>query len=130
MLGPYQLLSRIGEGGMGVMWKARDTRPDRIVAIKVSKAEFTGRFAREASVAALNHPNIRTLHDVRPNFLGMEFIEGTPLQGPLPVDKAVEYARPVADVRLAQVRVRTLMKLRVGSNQPPVSLGEVESGSA
>ncbi len=69
-LGPYEILSSIGEGGMGEVWKARDTRLDRIVAIKVSKQEFTERFEREArAVAALNHPNICTLHDVGPNYL-------------------------------------------------------------
>ncbi len=97
-LGAYEILSPIGEGGMGEVFRARDTRLDRTVAIKVSKAEFGERFAREAkSVAALNHPNICTLHDVGPNYLVMEFIEGTPLKGPLPVEKAVEYASQILD---------------------------------
>ena len=66
-LGPYKILSLIGEGGMGSVYKARDTRLDRIVAVKVSKTEFDQRFEREArAVAALNHPNICTLHDVGP----------------------------------------------------------------
>ena len=97
-LGPYSLLSPIGEGGMGEVWKARDTRLDRIVAIKVSKDQFTERFGREAhAVAALNHPNICTLHDVGPNYLVMEFIEGSPLHGPMPVEKAAEYAGQILD---------------------------------
>jgi Tol biopolymer transport system component/predicted Ser/Thr protein kinase len=97
-IGPYQILARIGEGGMGEVFRARDTRLDRTVAIKVSKAEFSDRFAREAkSVAALNHPNICTLHDVGRNYLVMELIEGTPLKGPLPVEKAVEYAGQILD---------------------------------
>src|SRR5271166_5750811 len=96
--GPYTLVSGLGEGGMGEVWKARDTRLDRTVALKVSKAAFTERFEREAhAVAALNHPNICTLHDVGPNYLVMELVEGAPLKGPLPVDKAVEYAGQILD---------------------------------
>ena len=80
------------------MWKARDTRLDRTVALKVSKEQFTERFEREArAVAALNHPNICTLHDVGPNYLVMELIEGEPLRGPLPVEKAVAYAGQILD---------------------------------
>src|ERR1700760_2142650 len=91
--GPYILTSRLGEGGMGEVWKARDTRLDRIVAIKFSKDEFSERFEHEAcAVAALNHPHICTLHDVGPNYLVMEYIEGRPLKGPLPVERAIEYA--------------------------------------
>jgi serine/threonine protein kinase len=60
-LGPYEIVSRIGEGGMGQVWKARDTRPDRIVAIKTSTARFSDRFERQAqAVAVLNH-----LHSIR-----------------------------------------------------------------
>ena len=92
-LGPYEILSLIGAGGMGEVYKARDTRLDRIVALKVSKAEFTERFKQEANlVAQLNHRNICTLHDVGPNFLVMELVDGVPLIGPPPVEKAVEYA--------------------------------------
>ncbi|MBM3758531.1 MAG: serine/threonine protein kinase [Acidobacteria bacterium] len=96
--GPYELISSIGEGGMGEVWKARDTRLDRIVALKFSKAAFSERFEREArAVAALNHPHICTLHDVGPNYLVMEFVEGTPLKGPLPLAKAIEYAAQILD---------------------------------
>src|SRR5712675_1316954 len=92
-LGPYEILNAIGEGGVGEVYKARDTRLDRIVAIKQSKEEFSERFEREArAVAALNHPNICQLYDVGPNYLVMEFVEGTPVAGPLPLEKAVEYA--------------------------------------
>jgi len=70
---------------MREVWKARDTRLDRIVALKVSQEQFSDRFEREAkAIAALNHPNICTLHDVGPNYLVMEYIEGTPLKGPCP----------------------------------------------
>jgi len=97
-LGPYAIVSPLGEGGMGAVWKAQDTRLDRTVAIKISKEEFSDRFEREArAVAALNHPHICQLYDVGPNFLVMEYIEGTPLQGPLPVEKAVEYGVQILD---------------------------------
>jgi serine/threonine protein kinase len=97
-LGPYELLSPIGEGGMGEVWKARDTRLDRDVALKVSKSEFTARFEREArAIAAFNHRNICQLYDVGPNYLVMELIDGVPLKGPLPVEKAVEYAGQILD---------------------------------
>ena len=83
---------------MGEVWKARDTRLDRIVAIKVSKEKFSERFEREArAVAALNHPHICTLHDVGPNYLVMEFIEGRQLRGPLPLDQALTYAAQICD---------------------------------
>jgi len=97
-LGPYEILSQIGAGGMGEVWKARDTRLDRTVAVKVSTAQFSERFEREArAVAALNHSNICTLYDVGPNYLVMEYVEGAPLKGPLPVGKAVEYAGQILD---------------------------------
>ena len=97
-LGPYEILSPLGEGGMGEVWKARDTRLDRDVALKVSKAEFTERFEREArAIAAFNHPNICHLYDVGPNYLVMELIDGAPLTGPVPVEKAVDYSRQILD---------------------------------
>ena len=97
-LGPYEIVDPIGEGGMGEVWKARDTRLDRIVAIKVSKQEFSERFEREArAVAALNHQSICQLYDVGPNYLVFEFIEGQPLKGPLPLDKALGYAAQICD---------------------------------
>ena len=92
-LGPYEILASIGAGGMGEVYKARDTRLERIVAIKVSKENFSERFEREAkAIAALNHPNICHLHDVGPNYLVMEYIEGEAIKGPLPIEKVVEYA--------------------------------------
>src|SRR5215831_17765894 len=92
-LGPYEILAPLGAGGMGDVYKARDTRLDRLVAIKVSKEKFSERFEREArSIAALNHPHICTLHDVGPNYLVMEYIDGSPLKGSLPLDRAMKYA--------------------------------------
>ncbi|MEQ1949647.1 MAG: protein kinase, partial [Bryobacteraceae bacterium] len=96
--GPYTLISAIGRGGMGEVWKARDIRLDRIVAMKFSAEQFSERFEREAqAIAALNHPNICQLYDVGPNYLVMEYIEGTPLKGPLPVDQALKYAAQICD---------------------------------
>src|SRR5580693_4931336 len=84
-LGPYEILSAIGAGGMGEVYKARDTRLNRTVAIKISAERFSERFAREArAVAALNHPNICTLHDVGPNYIVMEFIDGQTLDHLIP----------------------------------------------
>src|ERR1700686_3216804 len=97
-LGPYEILAPIGAGGMGDVYKARDTRLDRIVAIKVSKNEFSERFEREAkAVAALNHSHICQLYDVGPNYLVMEFVEGAQLKGPLAIEKTVEYAGQILD---------------------------------
>jgi serine/threonine protein kinase len=97
-LGPYEVLSPIGSGGMGEVWEGRDSRLDRRVAIKVSREQFSDRFDREArAVAALNHPHICTLHDVGPNYLVMEFIDGRPLAGPLPMADAFRAAVQIAD---------------------------------
>src|SRR5262245_40254955 len=83
---------------MGQVYKARDTRLERIVAVKVSNKQFSERFEREArAVAALNHSNICTLYDVGQNYLVMEYIEGTRLKGPMPLDRALNYARQICD---------------------------------
>ena len=71
-LGPYVLIAPVGSGGMGHVWKARDTRLDRIVAIKRLKAEHSARFEPEArAIAALNHPHICALYDIGPDYLVM-----------------------------------------------------------
>ncbi|MBP1610866.1 MAG: serine/threonine protein kinase, partial [Acidobacteria bacterium] len=96
-LGPYELLSPVGTGGMGEVWKARDTRLGRIVAIKRVKEQHTERFKQEArSIAALNHPNICQLYDVGPDYLVLEYIEGKPLLCPLPEREAVQLAIQIA----------------------------------
>src|ERR1700681_3885125 len=112
-LGPYEVLSAIGAGGMGEVYRARDTRLDRIVAIKVlpthlaERAELRERFEREArTIASLNHPHICTLFDTGHqddiDFLVMEYIEGETLaqrlvKGPLPIQQVLQYAIEIAD---------------------------------
>jgi eukaryotic-like serine/threonine-protein kinase len=97
-LGPYEIIERIGAGGMGEVYKARDTRLERIVAVKISNERFTERFELEArAVAALNHPNICTLHDVGPNYLVMEYIEGESPKGPMPLEEALRIGHQIAD---------------------------------
>ncbi|MEO8096973.1 MAG: protein kinase [Acidobacteriota bacterium] len=101
-LGPYEILAPIGAGGMGEVYRARDTRLDRLVAIKVSKEQFSKRFEREArAIASLNHPHICQLYDVGPDFLVMEYIEGAPLKGVLPPADAVRWAAQIADALAA-----------------------------
>src|SRR5262245_24666178 len=111
-LGPYEILSPLGAGGMGEVWRARDTRLDREVAIKVLPADFARdadrlkRFEQEArATSALNHPNILTVHDIGnyegSPYLVSELLEGDVLRaqlndGPLPTRKAVEYAQQIA----------------------------------
>ena len=88
-VGPYELLGRIGQGGMGEVFRARDTRLDRDVAIKVSAEHFSERFEREAqAIAALNHPLICHLYDVGPNYLVMELVEGPTLAEHLTRDRS------------------------------------------
>jgi len=107
-LGPYEILARIGAGGMGEVYRARDTQLDRDVAIKVlpaalaQDAELLARFEREAKVlASLNHPNIAQIYGVEESggvrALVMELVPGESLKGPLPLDTALNYAKQIAD---------------------------------
>ena len=102
LLGPYRILDKLGEGGMGEVYKARDTRLGRDVAIKVSTVAFSERFEREGrAVAALNHPNICQLYDVGAlpsgsGYLVMEYIEGERLEGPRPLKDVLRIARQIA----------------------------------
>src|SRR5271169_412231 len=112
-LGPYEILSAVGAGGMGEVYKALDTRLDRVVAIKIlpdhlaDRAELRERFEREArTVASLNHPHICTLHDIGrqdgTDYLVMECLEGETLaqrlqKGPLPLDQVLRFAIEIAD---------------------------------
>jgi len=96
-LGPYEIMASIGSGGMGEVWKARDTRLDRIVAIKKVKEQHSQRFKQEArSIAALNHPYICQLHDIGPNYLVLEYVEGKSLSSPLPEKEAMRLAIQIA----------------------------------
>jgi serine/threonine-protein kinase len=97
-LGPYEIVAPIGAGGMGEVYKVRDTRLDRIVAIKIAKEQFSERFEREArAVAQMNHPHICQLYDVGPDYLVMELVDGKPLAGPMPAAGAIRHAIQVAD---------------------------------
>jgi Tol biopolymer transport system component/predicted Ser/Thr protein kinase len=98
-LGPYEILAPLGAGGMGEVWKARDTRLDRTVAIKFSQDAFTDRFER--AVAALNHPHICQIYDVGPNYLVMEFVDGAPVTAPGETRKLLEIAVQIADALAA-----------------------------
>jgi serine/threonine-protein kinase len=102
-LGPYEILAPIGAGGMGEVYKARDTKLDRDVAIKVLPAMFAddperlGRFEREAKVlASLNHPNIASIYGVEERALVMEFVEGESPRGPMPFDEAWKICSQIA----------------------------------
>jgi Tol biopolymer transport system component/predicted Ser/Thr protein kinase len=108
-LGPYEILSRIGAGGMGEVWRANDTRLGRAVAVKILPVEFSAneqlrsRFEREArTISQLNHPNICTLYDVGDNYLVMELLEGETLadrvgRGPMRIGEVLRYGAEVAD---------------------------------
>src|ERR1017187_9187078 len=112
-LGPYEIVAPVGAGGMGEVYRARDTRLDREVAIKVLPAAFSAdsdrlhRFEKEArSASALNHPNIITIHELgqdgSTHYIAMELVEGKTLRelllsGSLSMRKAIEIAAQVAD---------------------------------
>lgn len=100
--GPYKIEMRIGAGGMGVVYRAVDTRLGRVVAIKVAAARYSERFQKEAqAISKLNHPHVCTLYDVGANYLVMEFIEGCTLaaeikNGPLPFKLVARYGAQIA----------------------------------
>jgi serine/threonine protein kinase len=99
----YRITSKLGEGGMGAVYLALDTKLNREVAVKVLRPAFPddaarmARFEREAQVlASVNHPNIATNHGVEHGAIVMELVEGSHVAGPLPVDIVIEYARQIA----------------------------------
>lgn len=107
-IGSYRILHRLGAGGMGEVYRGHDPKLGRDIAIKTLASEFSGdparvaRLRREArALAALNHPNLATIHDLVESdgtcYLVLELVEGATLRGPLPLDKALHYARQVAD---------------------------------
>src|SRR6202049_4644974 len=102
--GPYEILAPVGAGGMGEVYRARDSKLKREVALKVlpdvfaSDPERMARFQREAELlAALNHPHIAAIYGPEGNALVMELVEGENLRGPLPIDTALGYARQIAE---------------------------------
>ncbi len=105
-LGPYEILSLLGTGGMGEVWKARDTRLNRIVAVKRLTEQHSGRFEQEArAIAALNHPHICQIYDVGADYLVLEYIEGQTLADRirtagapgLPQEELLRIARQIAE---------------------------------
>jgi serine/threonine protein kinase len=102
-VGPYRILGPLGEGSMGSVYKAYDSRLGREVAIKVAKEAFSGRFLREArAISALNHSHICTLFDIGPDYLVMELVEGETLarrlkKGRLSMDLVLRYGAQIAD---------------------------------
>jgi eukaryotic-like serine/threonine-protein kinase len=108
-LGPYEIVAQLGAGGMGEVWKARDARLGRTVAIKILNKEHMQRFEQEArAIAALNHPHICTLHDIGPDYLVMEYVDGAAIKGPLPVEQAVRMAIQIAGA-LAEAHKRGIL---------------------
>src|SRR5262245_21317974 len=105
-LGPYEILALLGAGGMGEVWKARDSRLGRIVAVKRLNQPHRGRFEQEArAIAALNHPHICQIYDVGADYLVLEYVEGQTLAdrirsggGPgLPQEEVLRIGRQIAD---------------------------------
>ena len=102
-LGPYEILALIGKGGMGEVYRARDSRLGREVAIKVVPERFSGRFEHEGrAVAALNHTNVCQIYDLGPNYLVMELVDGPTLaerlkQGKIPLEEALRIIKQVGD---------------------------------
>jgi serine/threonine-protein kinase len=104
MIAHYRIIAKLGEGGMGAVYRATDTKLGRDVAIKVLPEAFAqdsgrmARFEREAhALASLNHPNIAAIYGIEQGALIMELVEGYDLKGPFPIDTALNYARQIAE---------------------------------
>jgi serine/threonine protein kinase/Tol biopolymer transport system component len=154
-LGPYEILAAIGAGGMGEVYKARDTRLDRIVAVKVlpahlaDRAELRERFEREArTIASLNHPHICVLHDIGQqdgtDYLVMEYLEGETLaqrlqKGPLSLEQVLQYAIEIADaldkahrkgVTHRDLKPGNIMLTKTGTKLLDFGLAKLKQGAA
>jgi tRNA A-37 threonylcarbamoyl transferase component Bud32 len=145
LLGPYEIVSFIGAGGMGEVYKARDTRLDRNVAIKVAAERFTDRFSREAhAIAALSDSHICTLYDVGPNYLVMEYIEGESLaerlkKGALPLEQVLRVGFEAAQALTAahrhgiihrDLKPANIMLTQSGTKLVDFGLAAIESAQA
>jgi Serine/threonine protein kinase len=151
-LGPYEIVSPLGSGGMGEVYRARDPRMGREVAIKISAERFSDRFEREVhAVAALNHPNICHLYDVGPNYLVMELVEGCTLaeriaSGAIPLGEALPIARQIAEaleaahergiihrdlkpanVKITPVGVVKVLDFGLAKLADPIAMGEADA---
>src|ERR1700686_3088299 len=154
-LGPYEIVSSAGAGGMGEVYRARDTRLDRTVAIKVlpthlaGRAELRERFGREAkTIASLNHPHICTLYDTGHqddiDFLVMEYIEGETLsqrllKGSLPIQQVLQYAIEISDaldkahckgVTHRDLKPGNIMLTKTGTKLLDFGLAKLKQGAA
>jgi eukaryotic-like serine/threonine-protein kinase len=128
-LGPYEILSAIGAGGMGEVYKASDTRLGRAVAIKILAGEFSERFETEArAISAVNHPNICALYDIGMHqgngYLVLEYLEGKPLEGPLATEQALRVAIQIAAALEAAHR-----KSVIHRDLKPANIFVAENGS-
>ena len=123
-LGPYEVIAAIGAGGMGEVYRARDSRLGRDVAIKILPPQFAAqpyrlrRFEEEArAIAGLNHPHICQIYDVGPGYLVLEYIEGTPPRGPYAPDEAVRLGLQIVSA------LDAAHQRRIASNYPAECAG-------
>jgi serine/threonine-protein kinase len=131
-IGRYKITAKLGEGGMGAVYRATDTRLNRDVAIKVLPPAFAEdaarmtRFEREAQVlASLNHPNIAAIYGVEQDAIVMELVEGADLRGPVPLDTGLDYARQIA-AGLEAAHEKGIVHFRRHGETPRFRTGEGE----
>jgi len=120
-LGPYEIHVLVG-AGMGAVYRGIDTRLPGTGSHQVTQAEFSERFERKARpVAALNHPHFCALYAVGENFLAMEYVEGKPLTGPLPVEKVIDYAKQILDAFSARIARASFTAISIPTTSRPPS---------